>query len=301
MNTSKTRQGGSVSVRGSPTFTNCLLRCARPGLSRMSKFGKAPKEMMEYLNWLHEIGQSMQGAEQVVKSPRPEVPVLQLRQHTAYYEPSPTQTTWRLSCGQQTACCNHNKSPAPPHFQAALWSTNRSWPSSHRLQQCFLHSSGKNYNTYSLLQLSGIGSGGVTRLSDIFRHLETRLSSFSATFKAVRRTWLSRLATSTTFTKLKCHLNLPQTFQQLPAPTAKEYILTIPETQTSTSQVIQPPVASKGQQQQTRVQPTFYIVIDDQQAGSSRPLTFTDADEASTIHQLPQLQAKKASLTFQDF
>ena len=45
------------------------------------------------------------------------------------------------------------------------------------------------------------------------------------------------------------------------------------------SQVIQPAqqnqVASKGQQQQSIGQPTSFLVIDDQQAGSSRLLTFT--------------------------
>ena len=34
-------------------------------------------------------------------------------------------------------------------------------------------------------------------------------------------------------------------------------------------------MASKGQQQQSRGQPTSFIVVDDQQAGPSRPLTFT--------------------------
>ena len=71
---------------------------------------------------------------------------------------------------------------------------------------------------------------------------------------------------------------MQQTFQQpqQPAPAAKEYILTIPET----SQVIQPAqqsqVASKGQQQLSRGQPTSFMVIDDrQQTGPSRPLMFT--------------------------
>ena len=74
---------------------------------------------------------------------------------------------------------------------------------------------------------------------------------------------------------------MPQTFQQpqQPAPAAREYILTIPETQMPLSQVIQPAqqsqVASKGQQQQSRGQPTSCLVIDNQQAGPSRPLTFT--------------------------
>ena len=50
-------------------------------------------------------------------------------------------------------------------------------------------------------------------------------------------------------------------------------------------------VASKGQQQ-SRGQPTSFIV--QQQARPSRPLTFT-------LHQLPQLQAKKANATYQNF
>ena len=73
---------------------------------------------------------------------------------------------------------------------------------------------------------------------------------------------------------------MPQTFlqPQQPAPAAREYILTIPETQMPSSQVVQPAqqsqVASKGQQQ-SRVQQTSFLVIDDQQAGPSQPLTFT--------------------------
>ena len=45
------------------------------------------------------------------------------------------------------------------------------------------------------------------------------------------------------------------------------------------SQVIQPvqqsQVATKGQQQQSRGQPTSFVVIDNPQAGPSRPVTFT--------------------------
>ena len=70
---------------------------------------------------------------------------------------------------------------------------------------------------------------------------------------------------------------VPQTFQQpqQPAPAGREYILTIPETQMPTSQVIQPQVATKRQQQQTREQLTSFLVTDDQQPGPSSLLTFT--------------------------
>ena len=58
----------------------------------------------------------------------------------------------------------------------------------------------------------------------------------------------------------------------------KEYILTIPQTQMPAGQVIQPAqqsqVTTKGQQQ-PRGQLTSFIVVDDQQPGPSRPLTFT--------------------------
>ena len=72
-----------------------------------------------------------------------------------------------------------------------------------------------------------------------------------------------------------------QTFQQpqQPVPAAREYILTIPETQMPASQVIQPAqqsqVAAKGQQQQSRGQPTSLPVVKHQQAGPSRQLSFT--------------------------
>ena len=73
---------------------------------------------------------------------------------------------------------------------------------------------------------------------------------------------------------------MPQTFQQpqQPAPAAMEYILTIPETQMPASQPIQltqqSQVATK-EQQQPRGQLTSFLVVDDQQAGPTRLLTFT--------------------------
>ena len=74
---------------------------------------------------------------------------------------------------------------------------------------------------------------------------------------------------------------MPQTFQQPQqhAPAAREYFLTIPENQVPASQVIQTArqsqEATKGQLHQTRRQLTSFLVVDDQQAGPSRPLTFT--------------------------
>ena len=74
---------------------------------------------------------------------------------------------------------------------------------------------------------------------------------------------------------------VPQTFQQpqQPAPAARECILTIPETQMPLSQVIQP--AQQSQQQQSRGQPTPFLVIDDQKAGASRPLDTVEALQPS--------------------
>ena len=64
---------------------------------------------------------------------------------------------------------------------------------------------------------------------------------------------------------------------QQPAPTGREYILTISEAQMPTSQVIQSAqqsqVASRGQQQ-PKGQPTSFVVVDVQPAGPSRPLSF---------------------------
>ena len=71
---------------------------------------------------------------------------------------------------------------------------------------------------------------------------------------------------------------VPQTFQQQPAPAGREYILTTPETQMPASKAIQTAqqnqMAPRGQQQ-PRGQLTFFVVVDDQQAGCSRPLIFT--------------------------
>ena len=74
---------------------------------------------------------------------------------------------------------------------------------------------------------------------------------------------------------------VPQTFQppRQDASAAREYILTMPETQIPTSQVIQPAqqsqMVTKGQQQKLRGQLTSFLVVDDQQARPSSMLTFT--------------------------
>ena len=74
-----------------------------------------------------------------------------------------------------------------------------------------------------------------------------------------------------------CHKTFEQPLQ--PAPAAREYILTIPETQMPSSWVIKPPQQSqaigKGQKQQSIGHLTSFLVSDDQQAGPSRPLIFT--------------------------
>ena len=73
---------------------------------------------------------------------------------------------------------------------------------------------------------------------------------------------------------------MPKTFQQPPQPAqgAREYILSIIEIQMAASQIIQPAqqsqMATKGQQQR-RGKLMSFVVVDDQQAGPSRPLTFT--------------------------
>ena len=98
---------------------------------------------------------------------------------------------------------------------------------------------------------------------------------------------------------------LPQTFQQpqQPALAARKYMLTIPEPQMPSNQIIQPTeqgqVATKGQQQQSRGQPTSFLVIDDQQAGPSRPLM----DFFSPPFNPPSvtlLQVKKVNTTYLD-
>ena len=73
---------------------------------------------------------------------------------------------------------------------------------------------------------------------------------------------------------------MPKIFQELqqPAKAAREFILTITETQMPASQAIQPTQQSKvttKEQQQPRGQPTSFLVVDNGQAGPSRPLTFT--------------------------
>ena len=71
---------------------------------------------------------------------------------------------------------------------------------------------------------------------------------------------------------------VPHTFKATAAnTTTREYIFTIPETYMPSSHVIQPAqqsqVATKGQQQQSIGQLTSFLFADDQEAGSSRPLT----------------------------
>ena len=72
---------------------------------------------------------------------------------------------------------------------------------------------------------------------------------------------------------------VPQTFQQPQQPSVhRESILTIPENQITASQCIQPiqqsQVATKGQLQQSRGQPTSFLVVDDHQVAPSRSFTF---------------------------
>ena len=101
---------------------------------------------------------------------------------------------------------------------------------------------------------------------------------------------------------------MPQIFQQpqQPTPATTEYISVIPETQMPASQVIQPAqqnkVAMKGhQQQQTRGQPTSFLVADNLQAGPSRPITITlTLAKHSTYHHLPLLQAMEVNTAYQD-
>ena len=80
---------------------------------------------------------------------------------------------------------------------------------------------------------------------------------------------------------------MPQTFHepQQPAPTAREFILTIPETQMAPGHAIeltqQSQVASKGQQQHSRGHPISFVVMD------TNRLTFTlTLMNTSTLQQL---------------
>ena len=168
---------------------------------------------------------------------------------------------------------------------------------------------------YSLLQLHGIRAGGIRGDFQTFRNEPVELLS-NIQSKAEEnghqpqhppQQTLSHSSSATlTF--------MPHTFQQpqQPAPAARAYILTIPETQIPSRQVIQPAqqskVASKGQQQQSRGKPTSFIDIDDQQVGpSARPLRFTLGSmkhfnpPSTTAIPPPQLQVKKANTTYQDF
>ena len=84
------------------------------------------------------------------------------------------------------------------------------------------------------------------------------------------------------FTKLKCNFNICATdisTATSSSTTCKEYILIVPETHVPASKVIQTTqqsqVATKGQQQQSRLQPTSFLEVGDQQAGPLRPLIFT--------------------------
>ena len=98
---------------------------------------------------------------------------------------------------------------------------------------------------------------------------------------------------------------VPKTFQQLqqPAPAAREYILTIPETQITASQAIQPA-------QQSQVQPKDrsnpeviddFLVIDDQQVGPLRPLAFTLTQKKHfNPPSVASAQANKVNTTYQD-
>ena len=91
---SKTKQGRSVTGRGLPTVTSCLLRSARPSLScrghieaQSIKVWTSPKrdqgtsELDTEQVWIPEVTHLMQGAQQVVRIqvPGPRKQVLQLQ------------------------------------------------------------------------------------------------------------------------------------------------------------------------------------------------------------------------------
>ena len=87
-------------------------------------------------------------------------------------------------------------------------------------------------------------------------------------------------------------------------PAAREYILTISETQMPASLVIQPTqqsqVATKAQRKPRR-ELTSFVVIDVQLPGPSRTLTFTlTLMKHFNLPQLPLPQAKKVNTTYQD-
>ena len=125
MNISKTKQGRSISGRGSPIVTSCLSKCARPGID--------PKEMTEHQNWLQDkfgflrlhirrkglikssgFKSQAQGASPSAHN------VSQASTNTDSLEISPRS---KLQPQQVSS---------PPQLQGALRSTSRSWTSSHR-------------------------------------------------------------------------------------------------------------------------------------------------------------------------
>ena len=115
-------------------------------------------------------------------------------------------------------------------------------------------------NTYTYLELPGVRGGGIRgKRLQTFRNKAVKLLSKIHSKAEDRGCQLQQPQQQTLLRSSSAtSVFVPQTFQQpqQPALAAREYILTIPETQVPSSQVIQlaqqSQVATKGQQQQSR-------------------------------------------------
>ena len=95
--------------------------------------------------------------------------MLHLLQHTTFPEPNLIQTSFGLAPGEQTPCYSINKSH---HSFGVLFSQPVGHGPAHideKYAVIILRAKVRDNNTYSLLQLPGIGGGEIRgeRLSDI--------------------------------------------------------------------------------------------------------------------------------------
>ena len=131
-----------------------------------------------------------------------------------------------------------------------------------------------------------------------------RLSSFLATFTAGQKNTVVSHSnrhfhtTRVQFQHFNRHFNSHQHQGNTSKPSWRHRC---PQAKSS-NQLIRAKWPAKDSSSKPEGRQTFFLVVDDQQAGPSRLLTFTLTPmKHSTLHQLPQLQATKASTTYQDF
>ena len=166
-NISRIKEGRCVCGRNLPTVASCLSSWARPGLIcrgklTQTKSEQAAKEMSECQNWIcYKFGFLRSHILRVV---RIQVPGWRSQYFCCF------SLHWHRQHGDQHAVNRHHITALTSHQPVASGHSSVDQQVMDQfIEMRTMLSSFQGDNTYSLLQLSGIGSGGIRqdRLSDI--------------------------------------------------------------------------------------------------------------------------------------